>query len=75
MNKQHEDGGRVYTKISRAIEGELTTNIIGACAAVIIDAIVDSAPSLDIALSAFDAFVQLTRERLVEAWNTENEDG
>jgi hypothetical protein len=70
MKREHEDAGRVYTKISRAIEDELSTNIIGACAAIIVEAIVDSAPDIATALRAFDAFVELTRNKLVEDWDS-----
>jgi len=61
--------GRVFEKIDRAVEDELTTEIIGACAAVMIKAIVDSAPDVDTALRAFDALMALTRKKLIEDWD------
>jgi hypothetical protein len=64
-----KDVNRVYNKIQRAIENELNTHIIGACAAAIVESIVDSAPDVATALRAFDAMVELTRNKLVEDWD------
>jgi hypothetical protein len=60
---------RVFDKIDRAVEGELNTEIIGACVAIIVRSIVDSAPSRDNALGAFDALMKLTRQKLIEDWD------
>jgi hypothetical protein len=67
----YKSAGRVFDKIDRAVDGELITDIIGACAAVIITAIVASAPDIATALQAFDKFVALTRVKLVEDWDAE----
>jgi hypothetical protein len=69
---REDDAGRVYNKISRAVDDELNTDIVGACAATIVEAIVDSAPDIATALRAFDALVGLTRQRLVDAWDEEH---
>jgi hypothetical protein len=71
---REDDAGRVYDKISRAVDDELNTDIIGGCAAVIVEAVVDSAPDIATALRAFDALVRLTRQRLVDAWDEEHKE-
>jgi hypothetical protein len=69
----HRDAGRVFNKISRAVDGEIHTNIIGACAGVIVESMVDSAPDLATALRAFDAMAELTRKKLIEDWTLSHE--
>ncbi len=69
----HRNAGRVFNKISRAVDGEIHTHIIGACAGVIVESMVDSAPDLATALRAFDAMVALTRKKLIEDWALSHE--